>query len=84
MYLDKCVSVIIIITSEFASYYSMVNQMNSPSTSFQHLGISTVYVGYLLSFIANFVMFYFMNHPFVYLLIHATVQILFRVVIYFY
>ena len=49
----------------------MVIQMNSPSETIPHLGISTVYVEYLLSFIASFVLFWFMLQPFVYLLIRG-------------
>ena len=49
----------------------MVIQMNSPSATIPHLGISTVYVEYLLSFIASFVLFWLMLQPFVYLLIRG-------------
>ena len=49
----------------------MVIQMNSPSETIPHLGISTVYVEYLLSFIASFVLFWLMLQPFVYLLIRG-------------
>ena len=49
----------------------MVIQMNSPSATIPHLGISTVYVEYLLSFIASFVLFWFMLQPFVSLLIRG-------------
>ena len=49
----------------------MVIQMNSPSETIPHLGISTVYVEYLLSFIASFVLFWLMLQPFVSLLIRG-------------
>ena len=49
----------------------MVIQMNSPSATIPHLGISTVYVEYLLSFIASFVLFWLMLQPFVSLLIRG-------------
>ena len=49
----------------------MVIQINSPSATIPHLGISTVYVEYLLSFIASFVLFWFMLQPFVSLLIRG-------------
>jgi hypothetical protein len=44
----------------------MVAQINSPSATIPHIGISTVYVEYLLSFIASFVVIYWMLAPFVY------------------
>ena len=49
----------------------MVIQINSPSATIPHLGISTVYVEYLLSFIASFVLFWLMLQPFVSLLIRG-------------
>jgi hypothetical protein len=49
----------------------MVIQINSPSATIPHVGISTVYVEYLLSFIASFVLFWFMLQPFVSLLIRG-------------
>jgi len=44
----------------------MAIQINSPSATIPHLDISTVYVEYLLSFIASFVVIYWMLAPFVY------------------
>lgn len=44
----------------------MVAQINSPSATIPHVDISTVYVEYLLSFIASFVVIYWMLAPFVY------------------
>jgi hypothetical protein len=44
----------------------MVAQINSPSATIPHIGISTVYVEYLLSFIVSFVVIYWMLAPFVY------------------
>ncbi len=44
----------------------MVIQMNHPIETIPHLDISTVYVEYLLSFIASFVLLYWMLSPFVY------------------
>jgi hypothetical protein len=44
----------------------MVTQINSPSATIPHVDISTVYVEYLLSFIASFVVIYWMLAPFVY------------------
>ncbi len=49
----------------------LVVQMNSPSATIPHIDISTVYVEYLLSFIASFVLFWFMLQPFVSLLIRG-------------
>ena len=49
----------------------MVIQMNSPSATIPHLGISTVYVEYLLSFISSFALFWLMLQPFVSLLIRG-------------
>ena len=46
----------------------MVAQINSPSATIPHVDISTVYVEYLLSFIASFVLLYWMLAPFYYLL----------------
>ena len=45
----------------------MVAQINSPSATIPHIGISTVYVEYLLSFIVSFVVIYWMLLPFFYL-----------------
>ena len=50
----------------------LVVQMNSPSATIPHIDISTVYVEYLLSFIASFVLFWFMIQPFVSLLIRGS------------
>ena len=44
----------------------MVAQINSPSATIPHVDVSTVYVEYLLSFIASFVVIYWMLAPFVY------------------
>ena len=44
----------------------MAAQINSPSATIPHIGISTVYVEYLLSFIVSFVVIYWMLAPFVY------------------
>jgi hypothetical protein len=52
----------------------MVIQINSPSATIPHLGISTVYVEYLLSFIASFVLFWLMLQPFVSLLIRGDLS----------
>ena len=49
----------------------LVVQMNRPSATIPHIDISTVYVEYLLSFIASFVLFWFMLQPFVSLLIRG-------------
>jgi hypothetical protein len=46
----------------------MVAQINSPSATIPHIDISTAYVEYLLSFIASFVLLYWMLAPFYYLL----------------
>ena len=46
----------------------MVVQINSPGVTIPHLGISTVYVEYVLSFIASFVLLYWMLAPLIYLL----------------
>ena len=45
----------------------MVIQMNQPSATIPHIGISTVYVEYLLSFIASFALLYMVLVPFFYL-----------------
>ena len=45
----------------------MMIQTNSPSETIPHLGISTVYVEYLLSFIASFALLYMVLVPFFYL-----------------
>ena len=50
----------------------LVIQMNQPIATIPHIDISTVYVEYLLSFIASFVLFWFMLQPFVYLLIRGS------------
>jgi hypothetical protein len=50
----------------------LVVQMNRPSATIPHIDISTVYVEYLLSFIASFVLFWFMLQPFVSLLIRGS------------
>ena len=50
----------------------LVVQMNSPSATIPQIDISTVYVEYLLSFIASFVLFWFMLQPFVSLLIQGS------------
>jgi hypothetical protein len=49
----------------------MAIQMNRPIATIPHLDISTVYVEYLLSFIASFVLLYWMLSPFVYDLIRG-------------
>ena len=41
--------------------------MNQPSATIPHIDISTVYVEYLLSFIASFVLLYWMLAPLIYL-----------------
>jgi hypothetical protein len=46
----------------------MVAQINSPSATIPHVDISTVYVEYLLSFIASSVLLYWVLAPFYYLL----------------
>ena len=45
----------------------MLIQMNQPSATIPHIGISTVYVEYLLSFIASFALLYMVLVPFFYL-----------------
>lgn len=45
----------------------MVIQMNQPSATIPHIDISTVYVEYLLSFIASLALLYWMLAPFFYL-----------------
>jgi hypothetical protein len=50
----------------------LVIQMNQPIATIPHIDISTVYVEYLLSFIASFVLFWFMLQPFVSLLIRGS------------
>ena len=45
----------------------MVVQINQPSATISHIGISTVYVEYVLSFIASFVLLYWMMAPIIYL-----------------
>jgi hypothetical protein len=45
----------------------MVIQMNRPIATIPHLDISSVYVEYLLSFIASFVLLYWVLAPFYYL-----------------
>ena len=45
----------------------MAVQMNQPSATIPHIDISTVYVEYLLSFIASFVLLYWMLAPLIYL-----------------
>ena len=45
----------------------MVVQMKSPSATIPHIDISTVYVEYVLSFIASFVLLYWMLAPLIYL-----------------
>ena len=45
----------------------MVVQMNQPSATISHIDISTVYVEYVLSFIASFVLLYWMMTPIIYL-----------------
>jgi hypothetical protein len=52
----------------------MVAQINQPSATIPHIGISTVYVEYLLSFIASFVVIYWMLLPFVYVLIPGNTE----------
>ena len=52
----------------------MVIQMNSPSATIPNLGISTVYVEYLLSFIASFVLLFWVLQPFAYLLIQGNLS----------
>ena len=44
----------------------MIIQMNHPIAAIPHIDISTVYVEYLLSFMASFVLLYWMLAPFVY------------------
>jgi hypothetical protein len=50
----------------------MAIQMNRPTATIPPLDISTVYVEYLLSFIASFVLLYWMLAPFVYDLIRCS------------
>ena len=50
----------------------MMIQMNQPSATIPHIDISTVYVEYLLSFMASFVLLYWMLAPFVYYLIRGS------------
>jgi len=50
----------------------MAAQINRPIATIPHLDISTVYVEYLLSFIASFVLLYWMLAPFVYDLIRGS------------
>lgn len=50
----------------------LVIQMNQPIATIPRIDISTVYVEYLLSFIASFVLFWFMLQPFVSLLIRGS------------
>jgi len=50
----------------------MAAQINRPIATIPHLDISTVYVEYLLSFIASFVLLYWMLAPFVYYLIRGS------------
>ena len=45
----------------------MVIQMNQPSATIPHIDISTVYVEYLLSFIASLALLYMVLFPFFYL-----------------
>ena len=45
----------------------MMIQMNQPSATIPHIDISTVYVEYLLSFIASLALLYWMLAPFFYL-----------------
>ena len=45
----------------------MAVQINRPSETIPHVDISTVYVEYLLSFIASFVLLYWMLAPIIYL-----------------
>ena len=52
----------------------MVIQMNSPNATIPNLGISTVYVEYLLSFIASFVLLFWVLQPFAYLLIQGNLS----------
>ena len=46
--------------------------MNQPSATIPHIDISTVYVEYLLSFIASFVLLYWMLAPLIYALIRGS------------
>jgi hypothetical protein len=50
----------------------MAIQINRPIATIPHLDISTVYVEYLLSFIASFVLLYWMLSPFVYDLVRGS------------
>ena len=50
----------------------MAVQMNQPSATIPHIDISTVYVEYLLSFIASFVLLYWMLAPLIYALIRGS------------
>ena len=50
----------------------MMIQMNHPIAAIPHIYISTVYVEYLLSFMASFVLLYWMLAPFVYDLIRGS------------
>lgn len=50
----------------------MAVQMNQPSATIPPFDISTVYVEYLLSFIASFVVIYWMLAPFVYDLMRGS------------
>jgi len=45
----------------------MAIQINNPSATIPHINISTAYVEYLLSFIASFVLLYWVLAPFYYL-----------------
>ena len=46
--------------------------MNQPSATIPHIDISTVYVEYLLSFIASFALLYWMLAPLIYALIRGS------------
>jgi len=50
----------------------MMIQLNHPIAAIPHIDISTVYVEYLLSFMASFVLLYWMLAPFVYDLIRGS------------
>lgn len=50
----------------------MMIQMNQPSATIPHIDISTVYVEYLLSFIASFALLYWMLAPLIYALIRGS------------
>ena len=60
-----------LLPSLLAGVLLIVVMVNRPIATIPHLDISTVYVEYLLSFIASFVLLYWMLAPFVYDLIRG-------------